>query len=121
MSLFNFGGPTERELASGPYVDALPTPLEPPARKRGPETSKAAARSKRKSAPSEARRIWTMIREAGGLTCDEIEERTAMLHQTTSARIRGMVKSGYLKASGQKRFTRSGRKAIVWYAKDRRP
>lgn len=49
-----------------------------------------------------------------GATCDEIEVRYDMRHQTASARITALQKKGIIYDSGQRRKTRSGRSAIVW-------
>lgn len=47
-------------------------------------------------------------------TCDELEVALQGRHQTISSRIRKGVKDGYIKSTGEKRPTRTGRKAIVW-------
>ena len=57
--------------------------------------------------------IASLLRE-GELTDDELEERLGMRHQTVSATRRGMVKDGYVEATGDRRPTRSGRSAQVW-------
>jgi Fic family protein len=58
--------------------------------------------------------IEKFIRERGtkGATCDEIEAKLKMRHQTVSARITEMKRSGVLIKLGT-RNTRSGRKAAV--------
>ena len=48
------------------------------------------------------------------MTCDEIEIKTDMIHQTASSCIRALVKEGFLIDTGVKRPTRTGRSAIVW-------
>lgn len=107
---------SDPKLTQGPYVTSaeLKAAPPPPARRLGPQTSKDAARSKRRDAPTEAKRVWRLIRAAGGLTCDEVEVQTGMLHQSASARIRTLAKAGYLRDSKVKRRTRTGRGAIVW-------
>jgi len=50
-------------------------------------------------------------------TDDEIEQRLDLLHQTASATRRCLVKAGRIIDSGDRRKTRSGRKAIVWKVK----
>jgi Fic family protein len=49
-----------------------------------------------------------------GLTCDEIEQILDMKHQTVSARILELRRKGLIEDSGERRKTRSGRKAVVW-------
>lgn len=49
-----------------------------------------------------------------GLCCFEIEERLGLIHQTASARIRGLVIEKLVEASGEKRPTRTGRMAKAW-------
>lgn len=47
-------------------------------------------------------------------TCDAVEQVTGLSHQTTSARIRGLVLRDRITDSGERALTRSGRRAIVW-------
>ncbi len=47
-------------------------------------------------------------------TCDELEIALHGRHQTISSRIRKGVKEGYIKSTGEKRPTRTGRNAIIW-------
>jgi hypothetical protein len=61
-----------------------------------------------------AQTVLAQIRIYGGSTCDEIEYRLGMRHQTASSAIRSLVQQEILRASKQKRRTRSGREAIVW-------
>lgn len=56
-----------------------------------------------------------------GLTCDEVEVVTQLSHQTASARINGLYRRDVIVASGDKRLTRSGRRALVWRAHEARP
>ena len=62
--------------------------------------------------------VLNCIASAGkfGHTCDEVEQRTGLSHQTASARCRGLVQKGRIELNGQKRETRSGRKAGVYVA-----
>jgi hypothetical protein len=46
-------------------------------------------------------------------TCDEIEQRLEMTHQSASAAINKLMRCGVIRAHGQ-RPTRSGRMARVW-------
>ena len=50
----------------------------------------------------------------GALTCEEVEDRTGLSHQSASPRIRDLAKANKIVASGERRKTRSGRAANVW-------
>lgn len=54
-------------------------------------------------------------------TCDALEEVTGQLHQTMSARLRGMVLKGQIEDSGKKALTRSNRWAVIWQIKQEAP
>ena len=58
--------------------------------------------------------IYDFIKEHAGATCDEIETGLKMRHETTSGIIRFLVLDRLLKDSGEKRKTRTGRRAIIW-------
>lgn len=60
------------------------------------------------------RLIFELIKKYRGLTCDEVEEKTALRHQTASARITELRDMGFIEDSGKQRKTRSDRNAIVW-------
>lgn len=87
-------------------------------------TSKAAAVSMEPYAASDKEWIyqtikwWTGNLDELGITCDKLEEETGLIHQTASARVRGLAKAGRIKDSGMTRPTRSGRKAVVWVTAD---
>jgi hypothetical protein len=66
------------------------------------------------AAPGVAGRILDSLR-ASPATCDEIETRLNLTHQTASASINGLMRHGAIVASGA-RLTRSGRAARVWVA-----
>jgi hypothetical protein len=70
-----------------------------------------------KAATSEAvrERVWSFIRTRGseGATCDEVEAALGLPHQSVSARVYDLEKQNVLVDSGQRRKTRSGRKARV--------
>ena len=85
-----------------------------------PTTSKEAAKSMEKPATVLQRRVLAelQVRADFGATCDELEQAFDMSHQTVSARLREMALKGAIVDSGKKRPTRSGRKAIVWHAKE---
>lgn len=80
------------------------------------DTSIEAAESVEVSRDIDAGRIYREIVTAGdlGMTCDEVEVTFEMVHQTASARIYDLRKRDFLKDSGLRRPTRTGRKAIVW-------
>ena len=52
-----------------------------------------------------------------GATCDEIEHRLGLLHQTASCYITCLTREGLIEASGQTRAARSGRNVTVWTRK----
>src|SRR5690348_12708447 len=62
--------------------------------------------------------IYDYIKGKGtsGATCDEVEVKLDLRHQTASCFIRFLVQDFLLKDSGGKRMTRAGRNAIVWRA-----
>jgi hypothetical protein len=49
-----------------------------------------------------------------GLTVDQLEQLLDRSHQSVSARVNELRDKGWVRDSGQRRKTRSGRKAIVW-------
>ena len=60
--------------------------------------------------------VHEAIMEAGsrGLCDHEIERATGLIHQTASARRRGLVLKGLVVDSGARRKTPSGRAAVAW-------
>lgn len=82
------------------------------------DTSQAAARQIAGGAAAIRVRILAEIQVRGttGATCDEIEQAMSLSHQTASARIRELNMKNRIYDSGQRRRTRSGRDAIVWFA-----
>jgi len=50
----------------------------------------------------------------GDATCDELEVRCALSHQTASARCTELRKNGHIARTGKTRRTRSGRNAHVY-------
>ncbi|MCA1379516.1 MarR family transcriptional regulator [Bradyrhizobium sp. BRP05] len=80
------------------------------------DTSMAAADSMLTDAPTLRDNILAFIRREGDATCDEVEVRCNLTHQTASARIRELVLQGKLVDTGDRRKTRSGRKARVYEA-----
>ena len=62
------------------------------------------------------KRIYEYIKGTEGCTCDEIEQKLSIRHQTASSQIRWLVQNKFLFKSIHERLTRTGRKAIVWKA-----
>lgn len=58
--------------------------------------------------------IYDYIKGKGGATCDEIEVNLKMRHETASGIIRFLTLDRLLRDSGDRRKTRTGRKAIIW-------
>ena len=85
----------------------------------GSDTSHAAAASIEPHLDRLERNVLNILRafDPHGLTCDELEERTGLLHTTASARLHSLHrKKGMIRDSGIRRKTRSGRSAVVWLA-----
>ncbi len=80
----------------------------------GVATSNAAAASIYNDASAIRMRVCLAIKSLGGATCDQVEEYTGLKHQTASARVNELKERGDIVDSGERRKTRSGRKAIVW-------
>jgi len=78
------------------------------------QTSKEAYESVNHANDTLYDKVLNCIYDKGALTCDEIEVILEGRHQSVSSRIRKGVQDGYLKNSGVKRKTRTGRNAIVW-------
>lgn len=53
-------------------------------------------------------------RGAAGATCDEVEVCLGIRHQTASCFLSFLRDDNFIKDSGTRRPTRTGRKAIVW-------
>lgn len=82
----------------------------------GTDTSAAAAESMKTKAPLLRDRVLESIRarHSEGMTCDEAEVALGLSHQTCSARFNELVARSEIVDSGNRRPTRSGRKAIVY-------
>lgn len=78
------------------------------------DTSKEAAAKIKKHVSKLAAEVFQVIKTKNGLTCDEVEVELEMSHQTASARIRELVLAGRIEDSGDRRPTRSNRRATVW-------
>lgn len=82
---------------------------------KGSLTSRAAAQTT--SAGTVRHWVWKEIKKSGkrGRTCEEIESRLHLRHQSASARIRELVLFGNVKILGT-RENASGRQARVYVA-----
>lgn len=82
------------------------------------ETSVDAAQAIEPNAETLRGIVYADVKRAGktGLTCYEIVTRRKMLHQTISPRITELSSRGWLRDSGKRRRTKTGRDAIVWVA-----
>jgi len=101
----------------GPAGSWRVTPAaDPPARRNGPETSKAAARSMRCGAKTLRARVLRFFVEASrdGATDEQCQQALNLKPQTETARRNELVRDGLVRDSGRRRKTSSGRRAIVW-------
>jgi len=64
--------------------------------------------------------LGKILMTPNGATCEELEIRLGLSHQTASAAITALVKKGILVDSGERRTTRSGRKARVYVRRKER-
>jgi predicted transcriptional regulator len=89
----------------------------------GTPTSIMAAEVARFKAGSVALKVLTLIRQKGprGATADEVLVEMSLDHQTGSARVSGLAKSGLILPSGEKRPTRRGCQAAVYVTPDNMP
>ena len=83
---------------------------------RGSETSREAADSVEPYAGAWRGKVLDLIRRsaAQGATCDEVEQRLNLRHQTASARIWELRRLGWIQDGGVRRLTRANRRAVVW-------
>lgn len=81
----------------------------------GSDTSRAASASVADGAHSIRAKVYGAIGSTpSGLTCDQIETDLGLRHQTASARVRELYLKGFIRDSGERRATRTGRGAVVW-------
>jgi hypothetical protein len=87
------------------------------------ETSTAALDSLEDKIPNIERQVFEYIKSRGrkGSTCDEAEIALGLRHQTCSARFTALSKRDEIIDSGERRPTRSGRKAIAWITVEQKP
>jgi len=80
-----------------------------------PETSIAAFESQDPEIKARRKRqVFGFIKSNGGATCWEIETALGLLHQSASATITHLRKTGHLADTGKRRPTNTGRLATVW-------
>jgi hypothetical protein len=102
-----------------------PAPRETLPSAKGSETSKGAAESVAEAAPTLRFRILVAVVNAGdeGMTSDEVERLTGIIHQTCSARLGDMERPEkgflYLQRTERTRRTQRGRPASVYVATER--
>lgn len=63
-------------------------------------------------------KVLAMLKRLQGATCDEAQIILSLTHQSCSPCFTWLSKDGQIYDSGQRRVTRSGRKAIVWRVSD---
>lgn len=86
----------------------------------GSDTSQAAAGLAVPVQYSARQQIIKLLAHLGelGLTDDQMETRLRRSHQTVSSARNWLVEAGWVRDSGQRRKTRSGRMAVVWMLTD---
>lgn len=111
------GGPARPRPALQPTHDT-PCLFEPPAHRKGPETSRTAAKRIAGHSADQRAKVFACVAEAGaeGRTADEVSELLEMRAQSVTPRIHELLKLGVLRDSGQRRPTSSGRPARVLQA-----
>lgn len=79
-------------------------------------TSLAAKKSMDPHLTTLQKRLLILITMSGkaGATCDELESKTELRHQTLSARVRELYIQGLIYRTKRTRATRSGRQAVVY-------
>ena len=85
-----------------------------PGFQRFSDTSRAAA-AQVSDVETIRQQVYDLIAgRAEGMTADAVAEHFGCYHNRTSPRIRELVLKGLLMDSGERRDTRSGRRAVVW-------
>lgn len=86
----------------------------------GSDTSRAAAGLSVPVQFSTRQQIIKQLAHLGelGLTDDQMENRLSRPHQTVSSARHWLVEAGWVRDSGHRRKTRSGREAVVWVLTD---
>jgi predicted transcriptional regulator len=83
----------------------------------GCDTSESAADSMTGHVTALRAKVLQQIKTMRDATCDEVEAKLGMSHQTASARIRELSLMGFIEDTGTRRKTRSGRSARVYVCK----
>lgn len=106
--------PTMRRGASAPALPLFALAVDDPPRRTARQATRWATQDAAYAdrPPGIAGRILDALRDAPG-TCDELEQRLELTHQTASAAVNALMRSGAIVADGS-RPTRSGRSARVW-------
>jgi predicted ArsR family transcriptional regulator len=87
----------------------------PKARPTDPETSWAAARSITDEQVSRSQRIvYAVLQSRGPMTDEELVSLVAMSPSGTRTRRKELVEEGLVRDSGNRKFTKTGRQAVVW-------
>lgn len=90
---------------------------QPPAQQRSPTSVEAAQRIAHVAGRDRLKVFhWLRDRGAEGGTDEEIQTALAMNPSTERPRRGELVDRGFVRDSGRKRKTRSGREAVVWVA-----
>ena len=77
-------------------------------------TSKVSAKEVGRKKNDYRQKIHGLIGFHGGLTCEEVEEKMQIRHQTASCIIRFLTQDGLLRDSGKRKRSKAGRSVIVW-------
>ena len=85
-------------------------------------TSRASAREIESHLTRIQAEIYEEMQYAGvrGVTCDELEWKLRVRHQTLSARVRELYLLGWIYRTTRTRKTRSGRRAVVYRLRKKR-
>jgi hypothetical protein len=95
-------------------MDELPL-FDTPPYQRHSRTSRDAAEQARESAPTQRQRVFAQL-QAHDATDEEMQCALGMNPSTQRPRRIELHRMGFVKDSGRKRLTKSGRKAVVWEA-----
>jgi predicted ArsR family transcriptional regulator len=99
--------------------DQMPLAFDPARHQRrsDPNTSAAAARSVRESAPVITRRLLDVLRARGPLTRTEVALAAGITEYQASKRLSDLKNADEILDSGERRVGPSGREQIVWAAR----
>lgn len=98
-------------------VDQVPVVMEPPPFQLHSNTSAAAAARIQPAASTLRAQVLEELRrhlEVGGLTDEQLQANLGMGANTERPRRIELVRAGWVKDSGRRRLTQSGREAVVW-------